>query len=385
MLDTLRIRGPLVVVSGGGTGGHLYPALAIADALREVRPDVHITFVGAKRGLEARVLPERAEDHLLLPISGFNRGRAISLFPALVGLLVGLIRVIDFFRRYHPEVVVVTGGYAGAPAGIAAGLMGVPLVLQEQNSVPGIVTKLLTKVATRVHVAYPEVVQRLPLSAGRCVVSGNPVRSRSGLGRNEARHAFGIPEHVTLAFVTGGSQGFSALNEVFTAYVASVSRGDIKRPEELHLLWSTGSGHFAGVVKSFGEREVPRWVHTLPYIEDMPGALVAADLAVSRAGAMTIAEFLNHGLPAVLVPLPTATENHQEHNARALEAAGAARVVPQRELSPSRLAEEIASMAMDPLSLEQMGMRASERAYPRATQEIAGDVTTMLSPIRSAA
>merc|ERR1739841_468217 len=194
----MRASGPLVVMSGGGTGGHLYPALAIADALREARPDVHVVFVGAKRGLEARGLPARSEDHLLLPVQGIDRSRPASAVRALAGLAVGLLRVIGLFLRARPEVVVVTGGYAGAAAGIAAGIMGIPLVLQEQNSVPGAVTKLLTRFAIRVHLAYPEAIDRLPVGAHCCVVTGNPVRSRSGMDRAQARRAFGVPKDVTL-------------------------------------------------------------------------------------------------------------------------------------------------------------------------------------------
>ena len=385
MSDATRAPGPLVVVSGGGTGGHLYPALAIADALREARPDVHVVFVGAQRGLEARVLPERGEDHLLLPVHGIDRSRPISLIRALSGLAVGLVRVAGLFLRNRPEVVIVTGGYAGAAAGIAAGLMGVPLVLQEQNSVPGAVTKLLTRFAMRVHVAYPEAIDRLPIGKQQCVVSGNPVRSRSGMERAEARRAFGVPEDVTLTFVTGGSQGSLALNEGLTAYVTEVTRGEIERPDMLHFLWSTGRKHYPGVQGALDGIGAPEWVHALPYIEDMPGALAASDLAVCRAGAMTTAEMMNQGLPAVLVPLPTAAENHQMHNARALEDAGAARVVPQDELSPARLAAEIASMTADADALKVMSARASERAHPRATEEIAGDVATLLPPTRRAA
>jgi UDP-N-acetylglucosamine--N-acetylmuramyl-(pentapeptide) pyrophosphoryl-undecaprenol N-acetylglucosamine transferase len=385
MSDARRASGPVVVLSGGGTGGHLYPALAIADALREARPDVHVVFVGARRGIEARVLPERAEDHLLLPVHGIDRSRPISLVRALGGLSLGLVRVVGLFLRMRPAVVVVTGGYAGAAAGIAAGLMGVPLVLQEQNSVPGAVTKLLTRFAMRVHVAYPEAIGRLPIGGPRCVVSGNPVRSRSGMARSAARRAFGVPEDVTLTFVSGGSQGSLALNEGLTAYVTQVTQGTIDRPEMLHFLWSTGRKHFPGVRGALDGVGSPEWVHALPYIEDMPGALAASDLAVSRAGAMTTAELMNQGLPAILVPLPTAAENHQMYNARALEDAGAARVIPQDELSPSRLAQEIASVTADAGALEVMSARASERAHPRATEEIAGDVATLLPPMRRAA
>ncbi len=385
MYELSRAPGPMVVLSGGGTGGHLYPALAIADALREVRPDIHVVFVGARRGIEARVLPERSEDHVLLPVHGIDRSSPISLIRALGGLFLGLARIVALFRRTRPSVVIVTGGYAGAAAGIAAGLMGIPLVLQEQNSVPGAVTKLLTRFATRVHVAYPEAISRLPVGAESCVVSGNPVRSRSGMGRSEARAAFGVPEDVTLTFVTGGSQGSRALNEGLTAYVTQVVRGEIERPVMLHVLWSTGRKHFPGVRDALDADGSPEWVHALPYIEDMPGALAASDLAVCRAGAMTTAEMMNQGLPAVLVPLPTAAEDHQTQNARALEQAGAVRVVPQDDFSPARLAAEIALMTRDAEVLHGMSARAAERAHPLATVEIAADLAAMLPPMRRAA
>lgn len=253
MSDVTRAGcGPVVVLSGGGTGGHLYPALAIADELREARPDVHVVFVGARRGLEARVLPERHEDHLLLPVHGIDRKRPSSVIRAIAGLSVGLVRVARLFSEVRPSAVIVTGGYAGAAAGIAASLMGIPLVLQEQNSVPGAVTRLLTRFAVRVHVAYPEVIERLPTGASRCVVSGNPVRARSGMDRASARRAFGVPEDVTLTFVTGGSQGSLALNQGVTAYIDSVVSGAVERPALLHILWSTGRKHFAGIEAALG-------------------------------------------------------------------------------------------------------------------------------------
>jgi UDP-N-acetylglucosamine--N-acetylmuramyl-(pentapeptide) pyrophosphoryl-undecaprenol N-acetylglucosamine transferase len=372
--------GPVVVLSGGGTGGHLYPALAIADALRSARPDVRVVFVGARRGLEARVLPERGEEHVLLPLHGIDRKRPLSSWRAISGLAVGLVRVSRLFAQIRPEVVVVTGGYAGAAAGIAAGLMDIPLVLQEQNSYPGAVTRLLTRFAVRVHVAYPEAIRLLPAAASRCVVSGNPVRERSTMGRAEARRSLGLPEDVTLTFVTGGSQGSLALNRGVTSYVEGVSRGDVLRPELLHVLWATGRKHFDSVQAALDAIGTLEWVHPLPYIEDMPGALAASDFALCRSGAMTTAELLNEGLPAILVPLPTAAEDHQTCNARALEAAGAARVLPESEMTAERLGAELFTMVRSRTELEQMRTNALERARPDATRIIASDLVTMLSP-----
>lgn len=378
-------RPPFVVMSGGGTGGHLYPALAIADALRAERPDVDVVFVGAERGIEARVLPERGEAHVLLPVRGIDRSNVLGSWRAFTGLFIGLARTMSSFARRRPDLVVVTGGYAGAAAGIAAGLMGIPLVLQEQNSYPGAVTRLLTRFATRIHVAFPEAIGHLAPAGTRCVVSGNPVRPPSESAQSDARVVFAIPGDATLTFVTGGSQGSRALNVALVGYVEEVVRGAFVRPGPLHLLWVTGPNHFDAVSTALTAAGEPDWVHTLPYCEDMLTALAAADFALCRAGAMTTAEMMNQGLPPILVPLPTSAEGHQMYNARALEAAGAARVLPESELTPQRLADEFAALLADPTILATMRVRARERARPEATARIASDVATLLPPLGRAA
>lgn len=379
------MRSPVIVLSGGGTGGHLYPALAIADALREARPDVATYFVGAERGIEARVLPERGEDHLLLPLHGIDRRNVFGSWRALTGLVVGLVRVARLFHRLRPDLVVVTGGYAGAAAGAAAGLMGIPLVLQEQNSYPGLVTRLLTRFATRVHVAYPEALDRLAVRGGRWVVSGNPVRDPSSMDKGVARRTYDVPEEVVLTLVTGGSQGSLALNRGVTEWVRGVVADELDRAEALHVLWATGRKHFDAVRTELDGAGSPEWVHALPYLDDMPSALAAADFALCRAGAMTTAELLNQGLPAILVPLPSAAEDHQMHNARALEEAGAARVIPESDMTAARLGDELAALAGDPGRITAMGAKALERARPEATRTIASDIATLLPPLARAA
>jgi UDP-N-acetylglucosamine--N-acetylmuramyl-(pentapeptide) pyrophosphoryl-undecaprenol N-acetylglucosamine transferase len=282
-------------------------------------------------------------------------------------------------------VVVVTGGYAGAAAGIAAGLMGVPLVLQEQNSVPGAVTKLLSRFATSGHLAFPEASTPLGMDIRRLRVSGNPVRPPSLMEGADARIVFGITTDVPVALVTGGSQGSLALNRCVVSFVEDVVAGRLEQPGGLHLLWSTGPKHFDTIEAALRSAGSPEWVHALPYIEDVPTALAAADVAVSRAGAMSTAELLNQGLPAILVPLPTAAANHQLHNARALEACGAARVVEEAALTPAALARELAGLIDRPDRLAEMRARALERAHPDATDEIARDIVRFLPPKRGAA
>jgi UDP-N-acetylglucosamine--N-acetylmuramyl-(pentapeptide) pyrophosphoryl-undecaprenol N-acetylglucosamine transferase len=374
--------GPVVVVAGGGTGGHLYPALAIADALRAARPDVRVVFVGAARGLEARVLPARREWHVLLPVRGADRGRLLSTVGAIPDIVRSLVRVARLFARERPEVVVVTGGYAAAPAGVVAGLGGIPLVLQEQNSVPGVVTSVLSRWASRAYVAFPEALDRLPAIAARAHVAGNPVRAGVSRPRGEARALFGIPRAARLLLVAGGSQGSLAMNTVLGDALAAVSRGELRRPDSLHVLWVTGPAHAAAVNAGLAAHGSPDWVHVMPYVDDFPSALAAADVAVSRAGAMSTAELLLHGLPAILVPLPTAAAAHQTHTARSLERAGAAIMTPQAGLTGGALWSMVADLLSSPERLETMRSAALALARPGAAADIAADIATLLSPPR---
>ncbi len=369
----------MAVFSGGGTGGHLYPALAVADALRRLRPDVRVVFVGARRGLEARVLPDRDEEHLLLPVRGFRRGaplwRHLRVLPDLAR---SLGRAVGFLRTVRPEVVVVTGGYAGGPAGAAAALLGVPLVLQEQNAVPGLVTRTLSRWAREVHLAFPEARERLPGAAReRARVSGNPVRPSAETDRAAARRRFDLPADGRIVLAVGGSQGSAALNEALVGVVRGVAAGAFVWPEGTHLLWATGPTHLADVKDALEGRE-PAWLRLTDYIDEMPAALVAADLAVSRAGAMATSEFLARGLPAILIPLPTSAAGHQASNARALDAAGAALHLPEEGLEPAELARRLAELMDAPDRLAEMARAAAARGRPRAADEIARAVAAYL-------
>jgi UDP-N-acetylglucosamine--N-acetylmuramyl-(pentapeptide) pyrophosphoryl-undecaprenol N-acetylglucosamine transferase len=369
---------PVVVVTGGGTGGHLYPGLAIADALRARRPDVRVLFVGAERGLEARVLPERGEWHELLPVQGFDRSHPVRAWRSVVALVRSLHRAARLLRQHRPEVVVVTGGYAAAPAGLIAALRGIPLLLQEQNSVPGWVTRALSRWARRVYVAYAEAAAALPRLAGRARLTGNPVRYGDVRPRLETRASFGVPADARLVVVAGGSQGSLALNDAVAGAVRRAAAGGLARPADVHLLWVSGPAHASTAAAVLSECGSPSWVHTVPYLDDMPSALAAADLAVSRGGAMSTAELLIRGLPAVLVPLPTAAADHQTANARSLEKAGAALLAPQAELTPESLWSTVTQLLDSPERLGRMRGAALALARPHAADEIAADIETFL-------
>lgn len=368
----------VVVFAGGGTGGHLYPALALAEALVAERGSVRPFFVGAERGIEARVLPERGLEHLLLPVRGIRRGGSVAdnlgVGPALVRSLAALRRR---FRTLRPELVVVTGGYAGAPAGFMAGFGRIPLALQEQNAVPGLTTRLLARFADQIHLAFPEAAEGLSPAARRVVEhSGNPVRPPARRDRASDRAAFLLDPDRPVLLVTGASQGARAINEAMLALV----RGRVGRAAEpaWQVLWSTGPSHISTVQAELDALGSPAWVRALGYIDDMPAALSAADVAVGRAGAMTTSEFLAWGLPSIVIPLPTAAADHQTRNARALAEAGAAIHLPQADTDGASLDAAIESIFADPARREALAAAARRRGRPMAAVETARRLAALL-------
>ena len=372
-------RGPVAVFSGGGTGGHLYPALALAEALERIRPDVDTIFIGAQRGIEARVLPARGVEHLLVPVRSFSRESLVRNAGVLVDLLRALIRVASELRRLRPGVVVVTGGYAGGPAGIAAALLGIPLALQEQNAFPGLTTRVLSRWARQIHVAFPEAISLLPRRARqRAQASGNPIREPGWIATEEARARFELSPDGPVVLVVGGSQGSRALNRLVAGAVAAASSGDSPRPRGLQMLWATGPAHLDSVVEELAGTDAEEWVRTVGYIDDIPAALSAATLSVSRAGASTTSEFLAWGLPAILIPLPTAAADHQTLNARALEDGGVAVHLPQNGLDATTLWQRMAKLLEEPDILAGMRDAALQRSRPGAAREIAEALSRLL-------
>ena len=377
----------VAIFSGGGTGGHLYPALALAGALVERRPDVRPFFIGAERGVEARVLPDRGVEHLLVPVEGARRSALLGNLRVIRCLGSALAQVAETFHRLRPRLVVVTGGYAGGPAGLVAVLTRTRLVLQEQNSVPGLTTRVLSLFAREVHLAFPEAVAVLPRSSrGKARISGNPVRPPVPVKREDAALAFGLDPSAPVVLVVGGSQGSEALNASVLESVTGVVEGRIEWGPETQILWGTGPTHFVRIQAALATLGSPAWVHALGYIDEMPLALAATDLAVSRAGAMATSEFLAWGIPAILIPLPTAAADHQTRNAEALREAGAALHLRQSEATGAILWDAVRGLLSNPEGRERMARAARERGRPAAVHEIARALDALLpSPLAEVA
>ncbi len=342
-----------VLIAGGGTGGHLFPGIALAQELTSRAPETEVVFVGTERGIETRAVPKAGFELELLPVSGLRRTGLLGMARGLARLPIAMLRAMSLIRRRSPDVAVSVGGYAAGPAVLAAKLMGVPCVVMEQNAVPGFTNKILGRLVDRVFASLPT--QGFP--SGKVLVLGNPVRADFLPVRDEVYEA----QEPLRILVFGGSQGARALNEVWVEIAPRLSE----------LGWSvthqTGKADAERVAAAY--RAGGATVAVLPFIDDMADAYRNADLVVCRSGASTIAELTVCGRPSILVPFPFAVDDHQSANAQVLAQAGGAIHVPQSELSAERLIREI--QALGPARLAAMASAARAQGKPSAVRDIA--------------
>ena len=359
-----------VFFAGGGTGGHLYPGLAIARALVQQAPQVEPHFIGARRGIERDVLPTTGFGYTLLDLHPLYRQAPWKNWRTIVGA-VGAWRAISTLAVPNtPRAVIGTGGYAAGVALAWGRAHGVPTMLHEPDSHPGLTTRAFAKGAQTLFLGFPEAANRLTVGATTQVLPlGCPIEPppATPTSRGEARRRWGLPEHAFVVLVVGGSQGARALNEVVAAWTQQ------GLPDGVAVIWATGKQQAAAYL----DREADM-VRVRPYLSPIADAYAAADLAVTRAGAMTIAELCAWGIPALLVPLPSAAQDHQTHNAQATQASGAARHVPQREFTVASLDATVRSLRDDRAALAIMQQAALTRARPGAAADIAKSVIMTL-------
>ncbi|MCC6928559.1 MAG: glycosyltransferase [Gemmatimonadaceae bacterium] len=365
-----------VLFTGGGTGGHLYPALAIARALVRVRPDVQPHFVGATRGIERVILPDAGFPYTLLDLHPLYRSAPWHNWKTARGLLQGWQRLAALSREGAPRLVVATGGYAASGALAFAAWRRIPFVVQEQNSFPGRTVALFSRWARELYLGFPEAADRLPPAArSRAIDTGNPIEPPPALPPDRAaqRRAWGFGDDVRLVVLAfGGSQGSAALNALVDGWLA------LGLPPGVGLIWGTGRDHIHRYEARASARVVVR-----PYLSPIADAYACADLAIARAGAMTTAELCAWGIPMFLVPLPTAAADHQTANARALADAGAARWVAQRDATSDALAQVVNEAASDDAWRARWSLAARARGRPDAAAHIATRIAALLPPVGS--
>jgi UDP-N-acetylglucosamine--N-acetylmuramyl-(pentapeptide) pyrophosphoryl-undecaprenol N-acetylglucosamine transferase len=360
--------GRRILIAGGGTGGHLMPALAIADALRH-SSDIEPVLIGAVRGVEARLLPTRDFRYHLLPSEPLYRRtwwRNVR-WPIIAGRL--LRAVSRVFAAEQPLAVLGTGGYASGPVVWWATRRRIPTAIQEQNAYPGLASRLLSRRVRHVYLGLPEARTLLRFGADtRVFDTGNPIVPPAPERRGPALARFGLSGTRPVVLVTGGSQGALAINRAVAGWLEAGG------PSDADLVWVTGRGSYT----EFTRYHRPPAVQVVDFLDPMSDGYAVADVVVSRAGMITVAELCAWGLPSVLVPLPTAAADHQTHNARVLAEAGAATLLRQTELTVASLAERVGRLLADGSFRRMMAGRALDRGRPHAAADIVSSLLTLV-------
>ena len=356
-----------VLIAGGGTGGHVFPGIAVAEELRRGRKDADILFVGSRRGLEAVAVPEAGFRLRFVMARGFPR-RALWKWPwAALANFIGFLQALWIVGTERPDVVLGTGGYVSAPVAVAAWVWRRPLLLQEQNSIPGVANRVLSRVADEVHLSFVEA-RSFIARKDNLKVTGNPIRAHVLAGdKAEAFAEFGLQPGKPTVFVFGGSRGAHRINDA-----ALEAMKKLKGRVDVQWILQTGREDLDWATKVVQTNQLP--ARALAFLTKIHLAYAAADLVVCRSGAMTLAEIAACGTPAILVPYPFAAHNHQVVNASNLVDRGAAAVINDADLNGERLAKEVAHWLSDRPALSQMSANARRFARPDAAEKIARSI-----------
>ena len=329
-----------IIFAGGGTGGHLFPAIAIADRIRALlgnSTDIDIRFVGTKRGLEYRMREQLGYPLHIINVRGLVRAFTLKNLLVPFVLIMALIKSYFLLRKFSPDIVVGTGGYVALPVLKVAGWKGIPTVLQEQNSFPGITTRQLASRTKRIYLGFAAAKEYLPAQAN-ILVTGNPVRTTiNTMDKNDALHTLGLNPNRKTILILGGSQGARAVNNAVLKSLQSNSLTD-----RYQLIWQTGKRDYDSIMSQIKDKKHIGII--LPFSHNMPQLYAAADIAVARAGALTLAELITSHTPSILIPYPFAAGDHQRKNALDMEKRNLAIVIDEKELQEHDLLTEAVSI-----------------------------------------
>lgn len=358
-----------VIISGGGTGGHIYPAITIARAIAEIEP-TEFLYVGSKIGLENTLIPKEGLPFVTIDVRGLERRISLRNVVTLGKTAGSLLKAERIIHQFKPEVVIGTGGFVCGPVLLAASLSGIPTLVQEQNVIPGVTNLILSRFANRVALGYREAAGRFK-KKDKLVYTGNPVRKDIlTVTKEEGRRVLGLDPHKFTLLVAGGSRGARSINSAMIEV-----HKYFKDATDIQILHVTGDHEYDRVVKQLegidGKGRYGEGSHIIPYLHQMPEALAAADLAVYRAGAVGLAELTVRGVPSILIPYPYAAEDHQRYNAQALVMCGAAKMILDKMLTGKDLLEEILHLKEDSDVLASMTQASKALGRPQAAQDIA--------------
>jgi len=346
-----------VLIAGGGTGGHLFPGIALAQEIRRRNPDSRILFVGSPRGIEVRAVPKAGFDLELLPVSGLRSMGLKGVILGLIRLPIAIFKAFFLVLRFRPQVAISCGGYAAGPAVLAARLLGIPCIVLEQNALMGTTNRILAKMATKIMASLPV----KGANPDKVEVLGNPVRPDL-LPIREKEYQ---PKSPTELLIFGGSQGARALNEVMMEVAPLLVKADTA----MRITHQTGTADFERVKQAYADAGFNN-VTVLSFIDDMASAYEKADLILCRAGATTIAEVTVCGRPMIMIPFPFAVDDHQTANAKAVEDRGGGILLPQSALEPNRLFQLFNELVDVPDRLIAMAIHSKNMGKPEALRDI---------------
>lgn len=370
--DVLRKKAPGVIIAGGATGGHLFPGIAIAEQLQEVRPACRLMFVSTGTAIERRVLPGTGFAFKRISTEGIKGRGFIARGRALAKLAVGVIAAVRMIRIFKPDLIVGMGSYSSAPMVIGGWLLGVPIALHEQNALPGMTNRMLSRLADRMFLTFPKTADRWPVEKVR--ITGNPVRKDILRAMTEKCSKTDAGESFTILII-GGSQGASRINQAVTGALAFV-----KEKKDLFFIHQTGEADEAAVRLAYQKEDTDCLVQS--FFDDMATCYSRADFLICRAGATTVAEILCMGKPCLLVPFPFAADDHQAENARALVDAGGAEMIRETELTARFIAEKISYYAAHRAVLNEMGERLRALGKPGAGKSIADECLALIAQVK---
>ena len=358
------------VGAGGGTGGHVYPAIAIANKIKEHNPDCEILFVGTKNGIESEIVPKAGFELKTVTVQGFKRKIDLDNIKRVFKLCKGLEQSRRIVKKYKPDIVIGTGGYVSGPVLFNAAMNKRVTIVHEQNSFPGVTNKILSKVATKVLTSFEDSHKRFPeASQDKLVLTGNPVRKEILNSRKFiARKNLGISEDKKMVLCYGGSGGSEEINDAMRLVIENMVKEDVA------FIFATGKVYYDEFIETIKDIELKPYQRVMPYLDNMADGLAASDIVIGSAGAISLAEITALGKPSIIIPKAYTAENHQEYNAKSIESQGAGIAILEKDLTPQSLNEAVFKLLGDKELLIDMANNAKKIGKPEAIDLIYNEI-----------
>ncbi|KGJ50377.1 undecaprenyldiphospho-muramoylpentapeptide beta-N-acetylglucosaminyltransferase [Paraclostridium dentum] len=359
-----------VLLSGGGTGGHVYPAIAIANKIKEENPDAEIVFVGTEKGIESEIVPKYGYELRTVTVQGFKRKIDFDNVKRVFKLFKGLEQSRRIVKKFKPDVVIGTGGYVSGPVLFNASMGKVPAIIHEQNSFPGVTNKILAKMVTKVLTSFEDSHVRFPEETrNKLVLTGNPVRKEILISKkSNSRRKLGIQEDKKMVLCYGGSGGSRKINDSMKVVIRDLVNEDVA------FIYATGKNFYDGFMSDISDLQLKPYQKVVPYLEDMASALAACDIVIGSAGAISLAEITALGKPSIIIPKAYTAENHQEYNAKSIESKGAGIAILEKNLTAETLNDTVFKLLGDRNLLIDMSNASKEIGKPEAIDIIYKEV-----------